>query len=62
MSDKSKRKLIWLSFIKNNKEYCYCCLEERGDKDKCCNQSRFVPFYKLTEDQQDQLVESWYPI
>ena len=44
-------------FMQSDTEYCYYCLEPKGDKWSCCKENHFGTFSDLPEDDQAFLIQ-----
>ena len=49
-------------FLRSDTEYCYYCLEPKGDKFSCCQENHFGRFSDLYEDDQHHIITSEYEL
>ena len=45
-------------FMKSEREYCYYCLEPKGDKWHCCHENHFGTFSDLYEEDQQEIINN----
>ena len=49
-------------FLRSDTEYCYYCLEPKGDKWSCCQENHFGCFKDLYEEDQHYIITSEYEL